>query len=78
MNVEKEIAPEVELIRARGKIKKYAGIILIAGSITGLIVTPPSMRVLIFFEGILGIIGIVLFVYARIQYWREVSRLIKN
>jgi hypothetical protein len=78
MSVEKEVTPEVELIRARGKIKKYAGIILIAGSITGLIVTPPSMRWLILFEGILGIIGIVIFVYARIQYWREVSRLIKH
>jgi hypothetical protein len=32
------------------------------------------MRWLILLEGILGIIGIVVFVYARIQFWRAVNK----
>jgi hypothetical protein len=76
--VEKEVSPEIAFIRARGKRKKNAGIILIASSITGLIVTPSSMRWLIIIEGLLGLIGIFIFVYARLQFWREVSGLMKR
>ena len=77
MNLTKDILPESEAISAKGRWGKYTGIALIATSIVGLIVTPKPMRWLILLEGLAGIIGIVLFVYSRIKFWREVNKLIK-
>jgi len=77
MNSTKDTLSKSEVIPAKGRWGRYAGIALIAISIVGIIATPNSMRWLILLEGTLGIIGIVLFVYARIQFWREVNKLIK-
>lgn len=77
MNSNNETLPKSEAISTKGRWGKYAGIALIALSIMGLIVTPKSIRWLILLEGTIGILGIVLFVYARIKFWREVNKLIK-
>ena len=77
MNSTKDTLPNSEVMPAKGRWGKYAGIALIAISIVGLIATPKAMRWLILLEGIVGIIGIVVFVYARIKFWREVKTLIK-
>ena len=74
MNSNNEIQTEGEPMPTRGKWGKYAGIALIALSITALVATPRTMRWLILLEGALAFTGIVLFAYARIQFWREVSR----
>ena len=77
MNFTNDTLPEGKAIRARGKWGKYLGILIIAISITALIATPREMRLLILLEGILGIMGIVVFVYARIKFWREVNKFTK-
>ena len=74
MNSNNDTLPEGKAIRARGRWGKYLGILIIAISITALIATPREMRWLILLEGILGIIGIVAFIYARIQFWRAVNK----
>ena len=74
MNTDNETQAESEAIRARGRRGKYLGVIIIALSITALTATPREMRWLILLEGILGIVGIVVFVYARIQFWRAVNK----
>ena len=74
MNSNNDTLPEGKEIRARGRWEKYLGILIIAISIVGLIATPREMRWLILLEGILGGIGIVVFVYARIQFWRAVNK----
>lgn len=75
MNVTKDTLPESEMVSAEGRWVKYAGIALIAMSIVGLVVTPKPMRWLILLEGVMGITGIVLFVYSRIKFWRGVNKL---
>ena len=77
MNSTNDTLPKIETITSQGRKEKYLGIILIATSIVGLIVTPKPMRWLILLEGLAGIIGIILFVYSRIKFWREVNKLIK-
>jgi len=74
MSSNNDTLPEGNTLRARGKWWKYLGIVIIAISITALIATPREMRLFILLEGILGIIGIVVFVYARIQFWRAVNK----
>jgi len=74
MNSNNDTLPEGNALRARGKWWKYLGILIITISITALIATPREMRWFILLEGILGIIGIVVFVYARIQFWRAVNK----
>ncbi|MBW1824983.1 MAG: hypothetical protein JRI87_10525 [Deltaproteobacteria bacterium] len=74
MNSNNDTLPEGKTIRSKGRWGKYLGIAIIALSITALIATPREMRWLILLEGILGIIGIAVFVYARIQFWREVNK----
>ncbi len=74
MNSNNDALPEGKTIRSKGRWGKYLGIAIIALSITALIATPREMRWLILLEGILGIIGIAVFVYARIQFWREVNK----
>ncbi len=75
MNFTKDTLPESEVISAKGRWEKYAGIALIAISIVGLVVTPKPMRWLILLEGLVGIIGIITFIHSRIKFWREVSKL---
>lgn len=77
MNSTKDTLPKSEGIPTKGKWGKYIGIALIALSIMALFATPKAMRWLILTEGALAIIGIVIFVYARIQFWQEVKKLIK-
>lgn len=77
MNSTKDTLPKSEGIPTKGKWEKYIGIALIALSITALIATPKAMRWLILLEGIIGIVGIALFIYARIKFWWEVKKLIK-
>jgi len=74
MNSKNDTLSEGKAIRTKGRWGKYLGIAIIALSIVGLIATPREMRWLILLEGILGIIGIVVFVYARIQFWRAVNK----
>ena len=74
MNSNNEIQTKGESIPTRGRWGKYAGIALIAISITALVATPRTMRWLILLEGTLAFTGIVVFAYARIQFWREVNR----
>ena len=78
MNSTKDVLSESEVISVKGKWGKYAGIALINISIIGLVVTPKPMRWLILLEGLVGIIGVFLFVYARIKFWQEVNKLIKK
>lgn len=77
MNSTKDTLSKSEGIPAKGGWGKYLGIFLIAISIVGIIATPNPMRWLILLEGAIGIIGIVVFAYARIKFWREVNKLIK-
>jgi len=77
MNSTKDTLSKREGIPAKEGWGKYLGISLIAISIVGIIATPNTMRWLILLEGAIGIIGIVVFVYARIKFWREVNKLIK-
>ncbi len=74
MHSTNDTLPESEPIPTRGRWGKYTGIALIAISITALVATPRTMRWLILLEGTLAFTGIVLFAYARIQFWREVNR----
>ena len=75
MNNLKDTLPQSKTISAKGSWGKYAGIALIALSIVGLVITPKPMRWLILLEGMAGITGIILFVYSRVQFWREVNKL---
>jgi len=75
MNSTKDALAKSEVILAKGRWGKYTGIFLISISIVGLIITPKAMRWLILMEGLIGIIGITVFIYARIKFWREVNKL---
>jgi len=78
MNSNNKIQAESESIPTRGRWGKYTGIALIAISITALVATPGTMRWLILLEGALAFTGIVVFAYARIQFWREINRHIQK
>lgn len=75
MNHTKIASAESQTISAKGRWKKFTGIALVASSIVGLVVTPTSIRWLILLEGLAGLAGLALFVYSRIQFWREVNKL---
>jgi NADH:ubiquinone oxidoreductase subunit K len=77
MKVTKSTPPLNECTPTEGRWSKYLGITLITISIVGLIATPSAMRWLILLEGMVGVVGIALLVYARIQFWRGVKKLIK-
>ena len=59
---------------AIGSGKKNLAIFLIAASVASLIATPRNYYLLVVLEGLVGLFGIFLFVYARIQFWREVRK----
>lgn len=70
--------PEANLPPARGTKEKRLAIFLIALSIVGLLATPAALRWLILLEGLLGIAGILLFIYARMLFWREVKNRMRD
>ena len=74
MNIPKDSPPNAASPSAKGRKKRYLAIFLIAASIVSLVTTPQSQRWLIFLEGTIGVIGVVLFVYARLQFWKEINK----
>ena len=73
-----EITPPDPAIRSnKGRKEKYLAIFLIAISIVSLVMTPKTQPWLILLEGAIGITGVLLFVYARIIFWREIKKTIQ-
>lgn len=77
MNTTNDALPESQVISAKGKKEKYIAIFLITLSVVGLSATPSSLRWLILLEGLVGVVGIFLFIHARLQFWREINKKIK-
>ena len=63
-----------QALSRKGRKEKYLAIFLIAISIVSLVITPKTLPWLILLEGALGMIGIILFVYARLKFWREINK----
>jgi uncharacterized RDD family membrane protein YckC len=77
MNTPK-ISPQAPDVRSKeGRKEKYLAIFLIAVSIVSLVMTPKTLPWLILLEGAIGIIGVLLFVYARLKFWREIKKSIQ-
>ena len=66
-----------EVLSRKGRKEKYLAIFLIAISIVSLIITPKTLPWLILLEGAIGLTGIILFVYARLKFWREINKRIQ-
>jgi hypothetical protein len=77
MNSTKDSLPESEVLAAKGKGEKYIAILLITISVVGLIATPSSLRWVILLEGLLGVVGVLLFIHSRLQFWREIKKQIQ-
>jgi hypothetical protein len=77
MNTTKDSLPATEVLSVKGKGEKYIAILLITISIVGLLATPSALRWLILLEGIVGVVGIFLFIHSRLQFWREIKKQIK-
>ena len=77
MNKPKESQGNTASLSDKGRKKRYLAIFLIATGIVSLVITPQSLRWLIFLEGSIGVIGVILFVYARLQFWRAINKGIK-
>lgn len=77
MNTSRDSLPESEVLSAKGKGEKYIAILLITISVVGLLATPSTLRWLILLEGLVGVVGIFLFIHSRLQFWREIKRQIK-
>jgi len=77
MNKTKDSLPESQVLSAKGKGEKYIAILLITVSVVGLLATPPTLRWLVLLEGLLGVLGITLFIHSRLQFWREIKKQIK-
>ena len=77
MSTTKDSLPESQVISAKGKGEKYIAILLITISIVGLSATPSTLRWLILLEGLIGVVGIFLFIHSRLQFWREIKKQIK-
>jgi len=77
MNTTKDSLPESEVLTAKGKGEKYIAIFLITISVVGLSATPATLRWLILLEGLIGVVGIFLFIHSRLQFWREIKKQIK-
>ena len=67
--------PEVRSGKERKE--KYLAIFLIALSIVSLVITPKNLPWLILLEGAIGLIGVILFVHARLTFWREINKRIQ-
>ena len=68
---------EPEVLSRKGRKEKYLAIFLIAISIVSLVITPKTLPWLILLEGAIGLIGIILFVYARLKFWRAINKRIQ-
>jgi len=66
-----------EVLTKKGRKQKFLAIFLIAVSIVSLVMTPKTLPWLILLEGVIGIIGVLLFVYARLKFWREINKSIQ-
>jgi hypothetical protein len=66
-----------EFIRRRGRKEKYLAIFLIALSIVSLVITPKTLPWLILLEGAIGLIGIILFIHARLKFWGAINKRIQ-
>jgi hypothetical protein len=66
-----------EGLSRKGRKEKYLAIFLIATSIISLVITPKTLPWLILLEGAIGLTGIILFVYARLKFWREINKRIQ-
>jgi NADH:ubiquinone oxidoreductase subunit K len=77
MHTTKDSLPKSEVLSAKVKGEKYIAILLITISVVGLIATPSTLRWLILLEGLLGVVGIVLFIHSRLQFWRGINKQIK-
>jgi hypothetical protein len=77
MNSTKDSLPESEVLAAKGKGEKYIAILLITISVVGLLATPSTLRWLILLEGLVGVVGILLFIHSRLQFWREIKKQIQ-
>ena len=74
MNTARKLVPEKKVLASKGTGEKYIAIFLITVSIVGLLVTPASLRWLILLEGLAGVVGIVLFIHSRLQFWRDIKK----
>ena len=73
-----QISPQApDGLTTKGRKEKYLAIFLIAISIVSLVMTPKTQPRLILLEGAIGIIGVLLFVYARLKFWREINKSIQ-
>ena len=63
-----------EDLKRKGRKGKYLAIFLIAISIVSLVITPKTLPWLILLEGAIGLTGIILFVYARLKFWRAINK----
>lgn len=77
MNTTKDSPPESEVLSGKGKGEKYIAIFLITLSVVGLLATPSTLTWLVLFEGLVGVVGIGLFIHSRLQFWREIKKQIK-
>jgi hypothetical protein len=77
MNKPKIISQAPDGLTKKGRKEKYLAIFLIAISIVSLVMTPKTQPWLILLEGAVGIIGVLLFVYARLKFWREINKSIQ-
>ena len=68
---------EPAFLSRKGRKEKYLAIFLIAISIVSLVITPKTSPWLIILEGAIGLIGIILFVYARLKFWRAINKRIQ-
>ena len=66
-----------KVLTKKGRKEKYLAIFLIAISIVSLVITPKTLPWLILLEGAIGLTGIILFVYARLKFWREINKSIQ-
>jgi hypothetical protein len=69
--------PAPDGLTKKGRREKYLAIFLISISIMSLVMTPKTQPWLILLEGTVGIIGVLLFVYARLKFWREINKTIQ-
>ena len=74
MNTPEENQGNAKALSAKGRKERYLAIFLIATSIVTLVITPQSLRWLILLEGIIGVIGVVLFVHARLRFWSAIKK----
>jgi hypothetical protein len=66
-----------EVASGKERKEKYLAIFLIAISIVSLVITPKRLPWLILFEGAIGLVGVIVFIHARLTFWREINKRIR-